>query len=127
MAEEKKYIIGDFEYTLRVNSGRPGDMFVDSAVYVGATGIGSVATLPKSVELEGSEYSCRYNCESAVKGKQIEKIIAGSGYTLEDMPILKEVVFDGGRSFTIKNCPRISNVEVNSEESIEVVSNSFLE
>lgn len=112
--EKKKFIIGDFEYSL--------DNEVDLRVeaYVGQTGAGSIAVIPKSVNVDGEiKETWKSSYTKAMANQSIEKLILiGRKYTtLEDLPILKEIEIESDDLYevSINNCPELQTVVVKSK------------
>ncbi len=110
MAEEKKYIIGDFEYISH------GPESVRVMEYVGPTGPGSIAAIPAKVEIDGEVRNIWNSYYTVLDGKQIEKLIwkGGDSIRIPYMPILKEVEIEASEVYSveIKNCPELQTVVV---------------
>ncbi len=101
MLEKTKYTIGDFEFESWSEST------LEAVAYVGATGAGSVATIPESVVLEGQILS-HIGCEYELRNKQIETVISKANLSeLEDMPALRKVTIhmQNTKPLKLKNIP----------------------
>lgn len=124
MAENKTYNIGDFAYSYDADTKK-----LAVIAYIGATGPGSVATIPATVELPDANASINTPSRTllleALKNLDVEKVVVESGFyvTIKDLPKLKELEVynpDHISSVEIKNCPAISRVTLHSKLSSEI-------
>lgn len=114
MAENKKYIEGDFEFTINERG------YIEDVTYNGPTGPGSVATIPGQLIIDGNEFKLvSYYFSRSLKGLSIEKVVSGDEVSIQDMPILKEVEINSptllSKPFEIYDCPQLLRVVVNCE------------
>lgn len=114
MAENKKYIEGDFEFTINERG------YIEDVTYNGPTGPGSVATIPRQLIIDGNELNnVSYYFSRSLKGLSIEKVVSGGPVYIKDMPILREVEINSPTilyiCFEIHDCPQLLRVVVNCE------------
>lgn len=110
MSDNKKIIVGDFEYSV---SG--DEVSVES--YVGPAGPGSVATLPENVEIEGKAINMT-SYSYKIENLSIERVIAkDSSYRFRNMPILKdlEIARNNPYSLEVENCPALNSIIIEDQ------------
>lgn len=110
--EEKRIIIGDFEYSIK------DERTVRIEAYVGQTGPGSIAVLRENVVVEGQEKRLSNSYTDFLVSQLVEKLVYSGGYRMpiKDMPILREVEAESDNldELIIKNCPALQSVVLKS-------------
>ena len=113
MSDKKKYVIGDFEYSINVYGA-----YIES--YIGPLGPDSVATKPDLVIIEGRERKVQGFITTFVNGipavcPTLETLLDEAEYSrIEYMPLLKKLILTNKRpnSSQIAKCPALSHIVI---------------